>query len=243
MLWFFVLLPLLASADPCLPSTGCANVLTTNTDGDVAIAGKLDVTSVLDLGQQTTTQINAFSSPANGATVYDSTVNQVKGRVNNAWLPHFMGGFQVYADVKAQGTVGGTNTAVTWHNRTLNTALAGNLDGVYTSLANNAITFQPGTYWVHVYAIAAATNVHKSILWSTTTNAMAAEGTTAMVSTGVGAHTDSRVYALLNLTSAATYIVRTYTVANGAGTQGFGYALNLAGYLEIYTTVEITKIA
>jgi len=56
-------------------------------------------------------------------------------------------GIQYYAHQLPQGSEGPGLTAGIWNVRTLQTVLpGGNLNGVYTTLASNTITFQPGVY-------------------------------------------------------------------------------------------------
>ena len=146
----------------------------------------------------------------------------------------FITGIQYYAHQSAGD--GGSITGGTWSLRTINTVVpGGTLDGVFTSLASDTITFQPGIY--RIYVTASQTDIDR--------NMMRIRDTTASTTVGGGlsAWTSGPTAAIGVLNATTTRAVQIqhwgqFTVTNG---QGFAVT-GSPGVLNTYLLVEILKM-
>jgi hypothetical protein len=145
-----------------------------------------------------------------------------------------------YTDTKAAGTDGGTFTSGAWRTRTINTE--DNDAGGHGSLAANQITLAAGTYEIRAQAPGYAVNTHKG-RWRNVT-----DGTTTLVGSACRSATGGP-------DASTTVIVGQFTIAGSktfefqhrcettAATSGFGLGSSFADEVEIYTIVELWKLA
>lgn len=143
----------------------------------------------------------------------------------------------VISDTKAANTAGGTFTSGAWRTRDLNTEDY-DPDGI-VSISSNQFTLQAGTYRISARAPGAGVAGHKALLYNVTDASNALIGSSEYP--GTLSQSDSIIIGLVTLTGAKSFEVRHWATATKA-TDGFGVASNV-GVSEVYTVVEITKIA
>lgn len=137
-------------------------------------------------------------------------------------------------DQKDSGEDGGTLTAGGWVTRVLNQHAG--LRGV-VELSSNQITLQPGAYNVFIKAPANSVSNHQIRLYNVTDGVAQVYGTSE--DAGV-VTTWSTIDIILMLTEPKVFEVQHQSTAPKAG-YGLGEAVGIAGSVEIYTQVRITK--
>lgn len=152
---------------------------------------------------------------------------------------------QIYKAQYNTGTEGGTMTANTWNVRPLNSTGGGNMDGLYTSLAGNTITFAAGTYVITGRAVSWLVGMNQLRLRDTTNNVTLANGLVVQASTGFNGAASQN---LAEVSTISTFASSTnvqlqhnclHTVAtNGMGSSGAFSAREI----EIYASVDILKV-
>lgn len=153
---------------------------------------------------------------------------------------------QIYLAMYPTGTAGGTLNANTWNVRPLNSTGGGNLDGVYTSLAANTITFAPGTYAITGRAVSWNVARNQLRLRNTTSNSTIMNGIVVQAGTGVGgvglSQTTAEVSAITTFAATATIQLQHNCSLTGA-TNGMGSTGGFAGReREVYAVVSILKM-
>ena len=147
------------------------------------------------------------------------------------------------ANAPTSGTDGGTFTSGAWRIRTLDT-IQSDASGL-TTLSSNQFTLPAGTYILQASAPALQVNDHMIRLYNVTDSAVTAYGTTEWVGNptlGNSAQTRSRVNVRFTLTGTKTFRIEHYCTAT-VTTVGFGNSLGLAGVNELYTQVQVWKMA
>lgn len=158
--------------------------------------------------------------------------------------------YWVVRDVKSSGTKGGSATAGTWTQRTLNTlSTASSL--AYTNaivLGTNTIGFSPGTFLVEAEVPAWGVGPHKAMLTNLTSSVLVDYGTTAY-SAGGGSDSDvteSRINVVYtNFGTNVVYLgIFHYTTSDASDTnEEFGVPASISSVNESYTVVKVTRLA
>ncbi len=183
---------------------------------------------------------NLGPTGATGATGATGTAGSVGPQGNISYV-------QIYRASYPTGTEGGTMTANTWNVRPLNSTGGGNMDSVFTSLATNTITFQPGTYVITGRAVSWRVGMNQLRLRDTTNSVTLANGLVAAASTGAGvpsvaAQTTAEVSSISTFAS-ATDVQLQHNCTNTVATNGMGSTGAFTGReIEIYASVDILKI-
>jgi hypothetical protein len=150
-------------------------------------------------------------------------------------------GYMLVRDEKAVGTNGGTSTSTTIHTRELNTVATNTIAGA--SLATNKITLPAGTYQILGSSDALAAEIHRCFLYNVTAAALAIGGTDSYNTAGALVQTRSFVAGRITIAAPAVFEFRHY-IGAGRATNGFGVASNVAATgVEVYTTIEISKVS
>lgn len=145
--------------------------------------------------------------------------------------------YALLQDQKAQGTHGGTFTSGAWRTRDINTEVS-DANAIVT-IAANQFTLQAGTYRISASAPAYTGGTHRIKLYNITD--AADEAGCLGTSEYYGTPNRSFLGGAFTIAGAKVFEIRHYTSSTTA-TYGFGYAANIAGYVEIYTQVEIWKV-
>lgn len=146
-------------------------------------------------------------------------------------------GIQYYAYQVGSGVLGGTITSGIWNVRPINTVFSGgSLHGVFTSLASNTITFQPG-----VYRIFASACHHGAFL-----NTMRIQDTTNSVTVASGLvvtpYVMNVVGGILNATAVTNVQIQHWS-QNTEASQGMGIPVTGSpGVSNTYLIVDIMKL-
>ncbi len=148
--------------------------------------------------------------------------------------------YALILDQKAAGTNGGTSTASTWITRDLNTEVI-DTNNIVT-IASNQFTLQTGTYRIHASVPGFSCYGHKAKLYNVTSAADVLQGTSEYAGVGFYSTNRSIIAGQFAIVGAEVFEIRHWTTTTTV-TYGFGYAVNIATYSEIYTKVEIWKVA
>lgn len=140
-------------------------------------------------------------------------------------------------DEKSSATAGGTFTAASYLQRTLNTT---NNSQEWITLATNQFTLDAGVYKITARAPAYRVGNHKAIIYDVDDSATELLGTTERMNTAEDVQTWSVVEGTITLTTTKTFDVRHYA-ANTRATDGWGEPAGF-GDNEVYTTCKIDKI-
>jgi len=143
-------------------------------------------------------------------------------------------------DEKAQGTDGGTFTALGWRTRDLTTVQANDITGA--SLATNAITLPVGTYLIEASAPAYEVVEHQCRLYATSGDSIEIYGTSEFAD-ATGAKTNRSFLPKSKLILTQTTVLELqHHCSITKSTTGFGPARNSAGHPEIYSYINIEQI-
>lgn len=172
--------------------------------------------------------------------------NGITGRITREnFLSGISGGTSVeyaqVADIKSSGTNGGSYpNALLPITRDLNTITS---EASWLTLSSNAFTLQPGTYIIDALVPAIYVGNFKAWLGDGSNNLILL-GTPQYSSEGAPyANAMSTIKGKIIVTSATAYTIKFW--ASNARTQGYvlGIAAGVSGQNEIYTQVNITKVA
>ncbi|MDZ8108985.1 MAG: hypothetical protein RM338_25635 [Nostoc sp. DedQUE12a] len=145
------------------------------------------------------------------------------------------------ADIKSSGVNGGSYpTALTTITRNLNTITS---SALWLTLSSNAFTLQPGTYIIDATVPAVYVGNFKAWLADSSNNIISL-GTPQYSSEGAPYVTAiSTIKGKIIVTSATEYSVKFW--ASNARSQNYvlGIATGISGQSEVYTQVNITKVA
>jgi len=146
-------------------------------------------------------------------------------------------------DVKSNNVAGGTFTSGAWQTRDLNSLVSDGFEAAFCTLSVNRFTLIQGTYIIRASAPAMYCNSHVAKLRNVSVNADTVVGSAERSATGSGAwaQTNSLIVGKFTIASSQTFEIQ-HRCATTRLTNGFGIAANF-GVSEVYTTVEITKIA
>jgi hypothetical protein len=144
----------------------------------------------------------------------------------------------VFSNSKASGTDDGTFTSGAWRTRDLNTTDFNNITSA--SLASNQITLPAGTYNVIGNAPAFKVNNHQSRWYNITDSAVVQLGQNAYVANGALNTTISPVNASFTIAASKVFELQ-HRCTTTVTSEGFG--VNAGWGTEVYSTVQITKVA
>jgi hypothetical protein len=185
-------------------------------------------TGVVELA--TTTEASTGTDTSRGVTAAGLTAfAQLKGHAPDVLIE----------DQKSQNTAGGSATSGSWETRTLNTLVRNH--GTLASLATNQFTLPAGTFYIAwsapAYAVARFQTRLQNIT-DTTTAGVGSGGFT--ITAGTGSVSRSHGAAVVTLAGSKAFEIQMQVETTNAG-DGHGLAANFT--TEVYTRVEITKVA
>jgi len=149
-------------------------------------------------------------------------------------------GLLIVVDEKTSGTGGGTFTQGAWRTRDLNTVRHNTIIGA--SLSSNQMTLPAGTYQALAYVPAYNVWQHKARLRNITDSADTIIGSSEACHAGGLTCTPSIIKGCFTITSQKTFEVQHYCAVT-ANDVGFGGPSSIASTVEVYTQVQIKKIA
>lgn len=176
-------------------------------------------------------QVHVCSDPSEGAAVWTALVQPAA--TNDVIL---------LRDVQSSGTAGGTATAGSWQDRTLNeetvdTAGICALDG-----GNIEFTLEPGTYEIDASCPAYSCAGHQARLYNVTGSAALIYGTSEYAHVGApGGMNRSFIKGRFTLSAQTTLKIQ-HRVETTAATNGFGEE-NTFGNEEVYSVVWLRRTA
>ena len=197
------------------------------------------------------TKLNGIATGANATPeLTDGDVlagtSTTKGAVSPAQMKaaaEMFGGktsFALISDNKPDGTAGGTFNSGARRTRDLNT-IDYDPDAI-VSLSSNQFTLQAGTYRVLVDAPAYAVDNHRSFLRNVTDGVDVKTSNSAFSSAGYYNQISPFLVCELTIASAKTFEVQ-HQCAASRSSEGFGRHDNMALGDEIYSQVQILKVA
>lgn len=143
-------------------------------------------------------------------------------------------------DEKASGTAGGTFTQAAWRQRDLNTEVS-DVNAI-ASVASNRVTLAAGTYRCRISAPAHSVGgPHRARLYDNTGAAELLKGGTSGTA-GANIVTHAMVVGRFVLAVQSDLQIEHYCNATKA-TDGFGIAITIAAYNEIFSEAEFWRIA
>jgi len=142
-------------------------------------------------------------------------------------------------DEKASGNDGGTSTSSTTHTRTLNTVMTNEISGA--SLASNQITLPSGTYFIISRSPIFMGAQHKSFLFNITDSSNTIIGSTQYADETNFVGNDTVIIGRFTIASSKVFEIR-HRVTFGR-VNGLGVNTGLSGVVEVYTDVQIWKVA
>ena len=144
----------------------------------------------------------------------------------------------IFNETQASGTQGGGSVATTWTKRTLNTTLVNNITGA--SIAASVITLPAGSYIVSASAPCYESNTFKIRLQNTSDATTAILGTSEYDGSS-SVQTRTFLNGFVTITGTKNFELQ-HWVQTARINFGFGYPTS-AGVSEIYSTIQITKVA
>ena len=145
----------------------------------------------------------------------------------------------IFNETQASGTNGGGSTATTWTKRTLNTTVVNNISGA--SISASVITLGAGSYVVTASAPTYEPTVFRIRLQNTTDSTTAALGTSEY-NLSSAAQGRAFVSGYFTITGSKNFEVQNY-VSVARANVGFGNPSSIASISEVYTTIQIDKVA
>jgi hypothetical protein len=145
----------------------------------------------------------------------------------------------IFNETQASGTNGGSSTATTWTKRTLNTTIINNISGA--SIAASVITLPAGSYIVTASAPCYESNLFKIRFQNTTDSTTAALGTSEYDGSSA-VQTRGILSGYFTITGNKNYELQHY-VSTTRANLGFGNPTSIASVSEVYTTIQIDKVA
>jgi len=179
---------------------------------------------------------------AEGQLCYLSSTNVVQYYDGAAWAtvgPSSSISTAIFNETQASGTNGGGSTATTWTKRTLNTTVVNNITGA--SIAASVITLGAGSYVVTASAPSYESTVFRIRLQNTTDSTTAALGTSEY-NLASSAQGRAFVSGYFTITGNKNFELQHYVSVARANT-GFGNPSSIASISEVYTTIQIDKVA
>ena len=143
-------------------------------------------------------------------------------------------------DTKPSSTNGGTFTSGAWRTRDLNTIDTDDTEEV--SLSSNEFTLPAGTYILKAFVPAYKVNYHKAKLYDITNSTDKLIGTSANTDNNTYVVTNSIIAGKFTITSSTIFEIRHYCITTRSS-DGFGQGYTPGITSEVYTTVELWKVA
>ena len=179
---------------------------------------------------------------AEGQLAYIEASNVVQYYDGAAWAtvgPSSGVSSAIFNETQASNTNGGSSTAATFVKRTLNTTVVNNITGC--SIASSVITLPAGSYIVTASAPSYESTFFKIRLQNTTDASTAALGTSEYEGSS-SVQTRGIVSGHFTITGNKNFELQHYVTA-GRANVGFGNPTAIASISEVYTTIQIDKVA
>ena len=180
------------------------------------------------------------ASPYTGQAIYDTTVTQVLVWNGTAWATVGPPQTAIFNETQAGTTNGGTVVAATFTKRTLNTTIVNEITGC--SIASSVITLPAGTYLVNASSPYYRIDAAIIRLRNTTDSTNAIVGTSEYVLTSVFAQVKCFLQGQFTITASKNFEVQYWAETNSGSTGGLGVSNN-AGIGQVYTSIQIQKVA
>ena len=145
----------------------------------------------------------------------------------------------IFNETQASNTNGGSSTSTTFVKRTLNTTVVNNITGC--SIASSVITLPAGSYIVTASAPSYESTFFKIRLQNTTDASTAALGTSEYEGSGA-VQTRGIVSGHFTIAGNKNFELQHY-VTTGRANVGFGNPTVIASVSEVYSTIQIDKVA
>ena len=145
----------------------------------------------------------------------------------------------IFNETQASNTNGGGSTATTWTKRTLNTTVVNNISGA--SIAASVITLPAGSYIVTASAPSFESTLFKIRLQNTTDSTTAALGTSEYEGSS-SVQTRGILSGFFTITGNKNFELQHYVTMARANV-GFGNPTAIASVSEVYSTIQIDKVA
>jgi hypothetical protein len=146
----------------------------------------------------------------------------------------------IFNETQASGTNGGTFTGGSFLKRTLNTTVVNNITGC--SIASSVITLPAGTYSVFAAAPAYQVDSNKLRLQNTTDATTELSGTNERTGSATDAQVKSFVQGVFTIAATKDFELQ-HRCATTKSNTGFGSAAAFSGVTEMWSTIQITRIA
>ena len=179
---------------------------------------------------------------AEGQLAYIEATDVVQYYTGSAWAtlgPSTGITSAIFNETQASGTNGGTSVATTWTKRTLNTTVVNNISGA--SISASVITLPAGSYVVTASAPTYEPTVFRIRLQNTTDSTTAALGTSEY-NLSSAAQGRAFVSGYFTITGNKNFELQDY-VSVARANLGFGNPSSIASISEVYTTIQIDKVA
>ena len=179
---------------------------------------------------------------AEGQLAYIEATDVVQYYTGSAWAtlgPSTGITSAIFNETQASGTNGGTSVATTWTKRTLNTTVVNNISGA--SISASVITLPAGSYVVTASAPTYEPTVFRIRLQNTTDSTTAALGTSEY-NLSSAAQGRAFVSGYFTITGNKNFELQNY-VSVARANLGFGNPSSIASISEVYTTIQIDKVA
>ena len=146
--------------------------------------------------------------------------------------------FAIIWDEKTTGTSGGSSVASTWTKRNLNNITT--TAGSDISIASSQITLVAGNYILSATSVGHRINNHMIRIRNVTDGTTIQQGNTARSQSGDSTSTEASVIGYISVAGTKVFEIQHNCVTTRA-VDGFGNPAGIAGVVEIYSTVFITK--
>ena len=145
----------------------------------------------------------------------------------------------IFNETQASGTNGGASVATTWTKRVFNTTVVNNITGA--SIASSVITLPAGSYVVTASCPTYESYLFKIRLQNTTDSTTAALGTSEYNQSSAS-QSRGFVSGYFTITGNKNFELQHY-VSVARANAGFGYPTSIASISEVYSTIQITRVA
>ena len=146
----------------------------------------------------------------------------------------------IFNETQASGTNGGASIAATWTKRALNTTNINNIAGA--SIASSVITLPAGTYLVNASGPFYKANSARIRLQNTTDATTTILGTSEWFASTTEAAGRSFLVGQFTITANKNFELQ-YYVQTAKATDGLGVCSAVASTSEVYSVIEITRVA
>ena len=146
----------------------------------------------------------------------------------------------IFNETQASTTNGGASVAATWTKRVLNTTNINNIAGA--SIASSVITLAAGTYLVNASSPFYSVNSAKIRLQNTTDGTTTITGTSEFFKSTYEGAGKSNLTGLFTITGSKNFELQ-YYAQTVKSADGLGVATSAASSSEVYSVIEITRVA